>query len=397
MEPTGGVTVGASLSLSGRFAVQGEQARRGLQLWSEGANRDGGLIVRSPDDRQRVNLIVYDDQSKRDRAAAATERLIVQDQVDLLFSPYSSVLAIAAAEVAEHYGRILWNHGGSSDALDARGWRHVVTLLTPASHYFESVLEMAVSHGRPSGQPVRTIALLHGSAGTFAEAVADGAERHAARLGLQVVLRAAYLPPPDLSPLVRHIADLQPDLILGVGTTEADLAFAREARRRCLTASVFALVAAPIEHFRDALEADADGFCGPSQWEPTLQNRPDLGPTSAEFAAAFKRRFGTEPDYPAAQAYAAGLIAARCAQAAGSFEDRALRRAAGVLEVSTFYGRFRLDPSTGQQVGHRMVIVQWQAGRKQIVWPPAAATASYQLPVPTAAPTLRPSDDGPSS
>src|SRR4051794_13828774 len=108
MEPTGGVTVGASLSLSGWFAVQGEQARRGLQLWSEHANRDGSLIFSGGDDRHSVELLVYDDQSKRAGAATATERLIVQDEVELLFSPYSSVLTLAAAEVAERYGRILW-------------------------------------------------------------------------------------------------------------------------------------------------------------------------------------------------------------------------------------------------------------------------------------------------
>ena len=36
--PRGPITVGAALSLSGRFAVQGEQARRGLTLWAEDVN-----------------------------------------------------------------------------------------------------------------------------------------------------------------------------------------------------------------------------------------------------------------------------------------------------------------------------------------------------------------------
>lgn len=377
------IKVGAPLSLTGRFAVQGEQARRGLELWAD-------------DSPELVSLTVLDDQSTRAGAASATERLIVQDRVDLLLSPYSSVLAIAAAEVAERHGRTLWNHGGSSDALDERGWQHVVTLLSPASRYFTPALEMAAANCPAGGLGAARAAILHGAKGTFPRAVADGAERDAHRLGFQVVMRAPYPEPDGLSELVEEVARLRPDVILGVGTTEADLAFAHEIRRQSLSASVMGLVAAPIEHFGSVLGTDADGFCGPSQWEPTLRDIPGIGPTSVDFAERFRARFGVEPDYPAAQAYAAGLIAAECVRRADSLDDQALLHAARSLDLRTFYGRFRLDPGTGQQVGHEVVVVQWQAGRKQIVWPAEAATAEYQPPVPTAAPRPTPLGEAPS-
>lgn len=384
--------VGAPLSLSGRFAIQGQQARRGLALWAEDVNRAGRLTISSGDDLTPIDLVVIDDGSTRAGATSATERLILQDRVDLLFSPYSSVLTIAAAEVAEQHGRVLWNHGGSSDALEERGYRHIVTLLSPASRYFEPVLEMAAAQPGIGSHACRRVVLLHGKRGTFPAAVADGAERCAAGLGFEVVLRAPYPDPADLPVLLLRIASLQPDIVLGVGTTEADLAFAREARREGLSAPVMALIAAPIEHFGETLGDEANGFCGPSQWEPTLRDSPGIGPTSAAFAASFRARFGVEADYPAAQAYAAGLIAAECVRRAGSLSDDALLEAARTLDLTTFYGRFRLDPATGQQVGHQIVVVQWQAGGKQIVWPPAAATSAYQLRAPTAAPTPAPSD-----
>jgi branched-chain amino acid transport system substrate-binding protein len=387
------ITVGAPLSLTGRFAVQGQQAHRGLVLWAEHTNRTGGLAVSGPDGKLLVDLSVYDDASTRAGAATATERLIRDNRVDLLLSPYSSVLTIAAAEVAERHGLVLWNHGGSSDALDERGWRHVVTLLTPASRYFEPVLDLAIAAAECDQQIVRTVALLHGGRGTFPQAVADGGSRHADRLGLEIVLREPYPSEEELPALVRRLIELQPDVVLAVGATEADLAFVREACRQRLIARMFAVVAAPIEQFQAALGSDADGFCGPSQWEPTLQDAPDIGPTSAEFAGQFRARFGTEPDYPAAQAYAAGLIAAECVGRAGSLVQNALRQAAAALDLTTFYGRFRLDPTTGWQVGHEMVVVQWQDCQKQIVWPTAAATARFQLPVLTAAPIATPSED----
>ena len=49
--------------------------------------------------------------------------------------------------------------------------------------------------------------------------------------------------------------------------------------------------------------------------------------------------------------------------------------AAGALDLVTFYGGFRLDGGDrGQQIGHDLLVVRWQAGRKVVVWPTAALT-----------------------
>ena len=69
------------------------------------------------------------------------------------------------------------------------------------------------------------------------------------------------------------------------------------------------------------------------------------------------------------QAYAAGLVAQRCVEEAGTLEDSALREVAERLDFSTFYGRFKIDPVTGCQLGRSTVLVQWQQGRKVIVGP----------------------------
>ncbi|MGE3912131.1 MAG: ABC transporter substrate-binding protein, partial [Chloroflexota bacterium] len=305
------LTVGASLSLSGRFAVQGRQAYQGLTLWADDVNRAGGLTVHPGEPPLPVRLIIYDDASRRANAAANTERLISEDGVHLLLGPYSSVLTLAAAEAAAPHDRTIWNHGGSSDAMDARGWQHVVTLLSSASRYFEPLLEMAAQQ---DGRPIRTVALLRGAQGTFPAAVIGGARDHARRLGLGIVFDGMYpevrhtapSPQPPYegegvhSVLVRQLADLAPDLILGAGTTEADIAFALEIRRQGVNSALIGLVAAGVQAFREALGADAAGICGPSQWEPTAAAQPDIGPSSAAFARSYRARFRAEPDYPAA-------------------------------------------------------------------------------------------------
>ncbi len=51
------------------------------------------------------------------------------------------------------------------------------------------------------------------------------------------------------------------------------------------------------------------------------------------------------------------------------------------LACRTLYGDFRLDPVTGLQVGHRVVTVQWQEGRRGASWPPDVAEAAFRYPL----------------
>jgi branched-chain amino acid transport system substrate-binding protein len=366
------IRVGAVLSLSGPFAGPGVQAARGLELWAEDVNAAGGLTVADRGGRWPVGLTLRDDAGRSEAAAAGVERLLAEERVDLLVGPYSSVLLLAAAPVAERHGRVLWNHGGSSDEVTRRGLRWVVNIASPASRYFVGLLEMTRA-GRPSA---RRVALLHRTRGTFAPAVAAGAAAHAARAGFEVVLEAEYpASRADFGPLVERVAGVRPDVVLGVGRTEDDLGLAAALRARPTGARVLGLVAAGVGAFGQALGAAAEGFFGPSQWEPGPDRRPDAGPSAAAFAARFRGRFGSGPDYPAAQAYAAGVVAQRCVGAAGSLRDDRLREAAERLSFSTLYGAFRLEPGTGEQVGHDLVVVQWQGGTKPVTWPPEAAGA----------------------
>jgi len=371
------IKVGIALSLSGHFAAQGNQAQHGLLLWAEDVNNTGGLFVRDRGGKQSVELTVHDDESRREPAAARAEELIVKDRADILIGPYSSVLTLAVAPVAERYRKAMWNHGGSSDAILRGSFHFTVSIPSPASRYFVGILEMVKALDPSSSR----VALLHGSSGTFPRAVISGAEVYAKENGLRVILKAPY--PPTLAgfaSLVARVAASRPDVILGVGRTEDDLRLACQLRTQRVGARVMGLVATPIQLFGQNLGKDANGFFGPSQWEPGVRGQPDVGPTSAEFVARFRDRFRKEPDYPAAQAYAAGLVAQRCVESAGTLQDEPVRKVANELALTTFYGGFELDATTGEQIGHKMLVIQWQGKTKRIVWPPEMAEARPQVP-----------------
>ena len=348
--------VGTSLSLSGRFRRQGEQARDGLQLWVEYA-RDAGQ-------RPAPRLIVLDDESRAGVAQAHAQRLLAEHQVDVLVGPYSSGLVRTVAPIADAAGKVLWNHGGTSDAILQAGVRRMVSVASPASDYLRSL----PAWGRRRVPVVNRVTVLHAASGTFAREVARGAAQGArAAGGIDVRVVPFESPLLDASALCRDAARWDPDLVVSVGTFEDDLAVAR-ARATLPERTVLALVAAGLAAFGDELGARAEGIIGPSQWEPAAGDTPLLGPDSDSFVGAFEEAFRRPPEYPAAQAFAIGLILMECRRrCGGSLDDAALLDAARALETTTFYGGFRLDPWTGRQVGHGIRLVRWQDGRKRVV------------------------------
>ena len=318
-------------------------------------------------------MVFYDDESDRHRCEALTERLILEDEVGILLGPYSSGLSLIAATVAERYARVLWNHGGASDSIYQSGLRCVVGILTSASRYFHGIIEMV----RNDYPKAASVAIVCSTAGAFPKHVALGAEEYSRERGFHIVHRYSYAPgTPDFLPILRRLKGDRPDLILGVGRIADDLRFAKQLYDQRVPFREVGLVATPIVSFIEVLGSAAESFMGPSQWEPGGTLHADYGPSPEMVLKRLSTLRAQGVDYIMAQAYAGCLVAQRCVEAAGSLDNYKLRRAAEGLDFTTFYGRFQIDPSTGRQVGHAMVVVRWQGGKKVVVWPRSRAGPS---------------------
>jgi branched-chain amino acid transport system substrate-binding protein len=322
--------------LTGPLAEYGRAGALALQLWAEW--------------RGDVELDLVDAHPDPAAAAGRVER------ADLVFGPYGSGPARAVASATT---RLVWNHGGAHTGRAP----NLVDVLAPADTYFEGAVR-AVHAVDPE---VRTVCAVHGGTG-FAQAVARGAVREAELKGLRGIPAELPGPPPDGELL----------LVAGAFADEVDAA------RRLLPGRwrAAAFVGAGVDEVLRQLGPAREGLLGPAQWLPAAAPTPDEGPSAAEFVAAYRTRAGTDPPYPAAQAFAAGVVAGRCLADAGTSEDGALRAAAAALRCTTLLGAFRLDPASGRQVGHQVLTVQWQDGVRRVVWPPERAQASLRHPLP---------------
>jgi branched-chain amino acid transport system substrate-binding protein len=371
----GTIRFGASVSVSGRYALQGRQVLAGLRTWVEVVNASEGLRVHGAGARAPVRLVYYDDASSPAKAAANAERLLDADAVEVLIGPYASDLTRAVLPVARRRGRVLWNHGGASDDIHVEGGR-AVGILTPVSRYFGGLIELARSFDPDA---VR-VALLHRRSSGFGHLAALGVGA-AASDAIFVTDVITYSPlRSDLPSVIASLERQRPDVVISAGSFDDEVVLARALLESGLPVKAVGLAAAAMQEFPQALGTHAEGFLGPSQWEPRLAYVADFGPGPDEATQGIRAQ-GAPPDYPAAQAYAACLIAQRCLEEAGA-DDESLWRAACALDCGTFFGRFRIDPATGLQVGHEVVLVQWRRGRKLVVWPPPVSEARPLYPGP---------------
>jgi branched-chain amino acid transport system substrate-binding protein len=354
--------VGAPASLSGRYHRQGRLAASAIQQAVEDVARRGG--VQAGAERLVPQAAVLDDGSTRAGVRRALDYL---ERAELLVGPYGNDLMIDAASWAEGRPALIWNHGASAD--DVQRLRSLVSVSSPASRYLASVLE-ALAGQMPGA---RVVVAARPSA--FGRAAARGVLDAASRLGFQVERVVSH----------EEVGDApDEDVLLAAGSFEDDVGLLKKLARR---PSAVALVAGGLGDFVLEAGTRAEGVLAPSQWEEGIRVDPDTGPHSADVVRALRARlspvlgtgrsFGVV-DYPAAQAYAAVVLALRCVEEAGSPEAPALKEVAKRLRCTTFFGRFGLGDD-GRQSEHDLVVVQWHEGAKHVVWPPGQARAQLRI------------------
>jgi branched-chain amino acid transport system substrate-binding protein len=372
------ISIGMAISLSGRYALLGRQALDGLECYVRDVNAAGGVFLKSEGRTLPVSLVVEDDESDESKIRNLVEKLIRQNHIDLLVGPYGSGLTLAAAEMADAFQYVLWNHSGSSDEIFECNLSSVVGILTPASLYLCAILDL-IKALDPSAKKV---ALFSAKTG-FAADMAAGALAWIQREGFTLTVHQSYRSGiEDFRPLLGQVKDDPPDVFLSVGRVEDDILLGNQLRELKPRVKAAGLVVAAISRFKAALREQADGFFAPSQWEPQVRYAVNFGPPEDEFVSHYLKSATVPIDYPAAQGYAAGLVAQRCVEEVGSLDQQALREAAGRLRFTTFYGPFAIEPKTGRQTAHPMLVTQWQKGRKEIVWPRDVAEAQPLYPGP---------------
>ena len=373
--------IGLSLSLSGAYAAMGRQAEAAIKLLVDDLNAAGGVNVAGR--AYELALTCHDDRSDAQRCAEIYSTLCGSERVDLLLGPYSSRLARAAAPIAEAAGMMMLNHGGADDGLYAKGMRMLVGVLSPASDYLVAFAQLLIELKFWR----KRLAIVTADT-PFANDIGRGLEqacheRRARLRGVRVRLkyRGDFDRAEALARLLPALKRNRINALATAGSFAQDVALMRVVIASNLNIPVLGCVAAGVHRFVEELGEDAEGIVGPSQWEEHAHIVPELGPTPDGFARRMRAAGYRECDYPAAQAYAAGLLGCAAIRACDSLDQHLLRDAIGEMRTSTLYGDFAIDRVSGRQIAHKMLLVQWHMGHKAIIQPQShAETGAIEFP-----------------
>ncbi|MDT5092255.1 MAG: branched-chain amino acid transport system substrate-binding protein, partial [Mycobacterium sp.] len=275
--------------LSGPLARFGKAGASALALWA---------------DRSGVSLEVIDAYP----SAASAIRAAEASGPDVVFGPYGAGPALAAAAASKG---VMWNHGGATARLARPAYPRVVNGESPAYGYLAAVLETLVAEGLGEGSEV---VIMHVDTG-FGREVAEGAAEAARRLGL-LRRSVTFRPGRAREVLVQVPAG---DVLLSAGSFDDDVVIAQwgsEYRWRAV-----GLVAAGVGELRHAIGDLVERLYGPCQWFDDGTDDPVDGPNSVWFSQCYRDANGIEPPYPAAAAFAAGVVWQRCVKEAGTVES----------------------------------------------------------------------------
>ena len=100
------ILIGAPLSLSGILAMDGIEQQWAYEQSANDINKTGGIFVKELKKKLPIKLVVADDESDSGKAAAAVEKLIKINNVDLLLSTHSSPLVLPTCVTAEKYKKL---------------------------------------------------------------------------------------------------------------------------------------------------------------------------------------------------------------------------------------------------------------------------------------------------
>ena len=248
--------------------------------------------------------------------------------------------------------------GGASDQIFSRNFKYIFGTLAPASNYFGSTVEMLKGLD-PAPQ---SVALLYAD-DAFDVSVADGTRKLLDDAGLKTVMDEKYSSnASDFNSLLSQIKSNGAEAVLVAGHETEILNFVRQAKSLAVAPKMYSFtVGVPSEDFRKALGADADYAYGMTAWLPSADNKDRWFGDAAQFADAYKKKFGYDPDYHAASGAADVEAFAQAIEDAGGTDPAKVRDAIAKLSFDSLYGKIAF--AENGQIDLPQTVIQVQDGK----------------------------------
>jgi len=352
------ITLGSSISLTGKYATNGLHTQRGYDYAVKVINEAGGVKVGGKSYKLAVKY--YDDESTPARGAQLAERLIQQDGVEYMLGPYSSGMTKAIAPVSEKFGVPMVEAEGASRSLFTQGYKYLFAVLSTSEQYLATAIDFAAAK---SSDPKSVRIALAFEGDPFSMDVRAGVMDKINEYGMKVVIDDQL--PADLSDMsttLTKVKALKPDALIISGHSKGAATAARQIDEMKVNVPMIALTHCEAAKVQEKFPKTANGFLCPTQWVETLSKSDPMFGSAADWNAGFKADYPsyTSVPYQSAQASAAVYVFKEAFEAANSFDKDKLRDAISAVEMETFYGDIKFS-AQGNNIAKPMFMRQIDA------------------------------------
>jgi branched-chain amino acid transport system substrate-binding protein len=346
-----GIQVGFFGALTGPTATFARSGRNGVTLAVEELNAAGGVLG-----GKRIELLVEDDRGEPSEAASVVSKLITRDHVVALIGEQASSRTIAAAPIAQSYGVPMISPTSTNADVTKKG--DYIFRVCFTDPYQGAVLsQFAIENLK-----ARTAALLVDVRNDYSVGLAQAFRESFAKKGGRLVAELKYSEgDSDFSAQLTAIRPLDPDLlVVPVYYTDAGL-IARQAKALAIRATLLGG-----DGWDSPKLTEIGGDAVEGAYFSNHYSVDDPSPAVRQFVAAYRKKYGADPDSIAALSYDAARLLADAMRRAGSTEGKRVRDA--LAETKDFTGvSGKIEMDADRNPIKPAVILKVEGGRPRFV------------------------------
>jgi branched-chain amino acid transport system substrate-binding protein len=341
------------------------------KLWQKTVNDAGGIRLSKFNKRVPVDYVSYDDQGRPDELIKLTERLIQQDRVDMVLSPYASHMNLASAPIVNRYEYPVIMTTATTNKTYELGPKWPFAFWNIAQPRESSgALSAAIAGVMRQGKIKGTVAAIYPNVEYGVEnnqAFLDAAKRD----GLNVAFNKSYpFGASDLQPLVREAMATNPDAFVAFSYPPDTFMLTEQCQIVGFNPQImYVAIGGVFPTYRAKFGTKVNGIL---VYGPADARAPGMDAFAKAHMAMFNRVF----ESGAVNVYSALQVTQEAIETVGEIDRKKIRDVIASRTFNTVWGEIRY---VQQRNANPWAVGQWQDGELACLFPADKAGARPML------------------
>jgi branched-chain amino acid transport system substrate-binding protein len=365
------IRVGAIVSMTGMNTMTGAEQKWAYEQAVADINANGGVYVKELDRKLPVKLILADDKSTPDQGAAAMERLIKMDRIDLALSSNVTPINIAAGTKCEQYKVYFQIVCSWLDFIEKENFKWVGDMFSSSSESART--PFLIWESLPADQRPKRPALMMED-NLDGQGFGEGFKKFAKEYGYEFAVDEPYAPgSKDFSSHILKWKASNVDALLWLGSPTDGITLLRQMKEQDLRLKyIHGWKGFWTTEFAEDLGEDANYIIHDGFW-----TEKSGAPGAKELGERFRKKFNKD-SVSVGLYYANPQILAMAIEKAGSYKSEKVRDA-------VFGGEFRGTLMGDVKFNEKglafkpLIALQWWNGERMPVYPPVPGTWEVKL------------------